>query len=253
MIELNEVYQGESPFCLKDIGTSSIDLVVTDPAYDSLKRWEGIGTTARMGLGAKGGPADDDTKNFDTIPDENLPDLIYEIHRVLKPNTHAYIMCDWITLRQLYYYAVTKGVFAPTAYSGRLFESCKPLIWDKVSIGTGYTYRQTYEFILMLWKGPKKRQLNDLSVPDILRFKKVSGKEKICPTQKPIGLFELLVKQSSDEGDIVLDPFMGSGTTGVASVRLGRRFIGFEIDDDMVNLAKHRINNENKKMSQTLW
>jgi site-specific DNA-methyltransferase (adenine-specific) len=68
-----------------------------------------------------------------------------------------------------------------------------------------------------------------------------NGKSKIHPTQKPLELFEYLIKVSSNEGDLVLDPCVGSGTTAVAAKRLHRKFIGFEINEEYYKIANERI------------
>ena len=76
-----------------------------------------------------------------------------------------------------------------------------------------------------------------LGAPSYQEDKKTWGH----PTIKPIGLIEKLVRNSSKVGDVILDPFMGSGTTGVACKALGRDFIGIELDDEYFNIAKKRI------------
>lgn len=229
----------------------SIDLVLTDPAYESMMKWAGIGTTARMGMGKKGSGSDDlENKWFDVFPNEDLPDLVQEIYRVLKPKRHAYIMCDFETLKLLHCFAIEEGVFPSQKVSGVEIESCKPLIWDKMMNGSGYTYRARYEFVFMLWKG-KKRKLNNLSIPDILQYKKPWGKERLFPTQKPIELFELLIEQSTQKGEVVLDMFLGSGTTGRAAKRTGRNFIGIEKNPETYQLAKGLI--EREKENDTVY
>jgi site-specific DNA-methyltransferase (adenine-specific) len=67
------------------------------------------------------------------------------------------------------------------------------------------------------------------------------GRSKRHPTEKPLKLFEYLIESSTNEGDIILDPCIGSGTTAEAAVRLNRKFIGFEIDDNYFNVATERI------------
>lgn len=74
---------------------------------------------------------------------------------------------------------------------------------------------------------------------NILRFK--SDKKKIHPTQKPVALLEYLIKTYTNENDVVLDNCMGSGSTGVACVKTGRKFIGIELDDGYYSLSKRRI------------
>lgn len=121
--------------CLTEMAkmpSESIDLVVTDPAYESMMRWQGVGTTARMGMGRKGSGSDDlENKWFDVFPNSDFPDLVQEIHRLLKPERIAYIMCDWETLKLLHTYAIEEGVFSPVGYGG-IFEPCKPLVveWE---------------------------------------------------------------------------------------------------------------------------
>jgi site-specific DNA-methyltransferase (adenine-specific) len=75
-------------------------------------------------------------------------------------------------------------------------------------------------------------------------FKTAESEGKHHPTQKPIELFEWLIKTYTNKGDTVLDPCMGSGTTAVAAIRIGRKFIGFEKDPRYFQLARDRIDKE---------
>lgn len=168
------------------IPDESVDLIITDPPYESLRKWDGIGTTARMGLGRKDSKSYDPDKFFPTIPNEDLPELIYQLYRVLKNNCHCYIFCDYETLKLLCTYTT-----APYFTQEGLFSNEKPLVWDKVNMGMGYHYRCQYEFILMLDKG-KNRRLNGLGVGDVLSFSRVA--KGLVPTQKPLALCELLIK-----------------------------------------------------------
>ena len=77
--------------------------------------------------------------------------------------------------------------------------------------------------------------------PQCLEINNINGKNKLHPTQKPVELLSILIKNSSKVGDIVLDPFMGSGSTGVACKELNRDFIGIELDEKYFNIAKERI------------
>lgn len=242
-----QLYLGDCLEVMKTLPDNSVDLVLTDPPYESMRRWEGIGTTARMGMGKKGTSADDPDKFFRTISNEDLGVVLAEIYRVLKDNRHAYVMCDNLTLPYFYYYTGFRFPCEPCIYndSGGVvrFKNMKPLVWDKVSMGMGYHYRCRYEFVVMLDKG-KNRRLNDLGKPDVLAFKRVEGKAKLVPTQKPLRLFRLLVSQSTEPGETVVDPFLGSGTTGVACVLEGRNFIGIEIEPNTLRsprsgLRKH--------------
>jgi site-specific DNA-methyltransferase (adenine-specific) len=199
---------------LKVMRPESVDLIVTDPAYESLEKHRAVGTTTRL-TGAW----------FDIFPNSRFPELFAEFYRVLKPDTHCYVMCD----------QETAFVIKPMGEAAG-FKFWKPLVWKKMAIGMGYHFRAEYEFVLFFEKG--SRQLNDLGISDVLEFKRVRGG---YPTQKPDELCEVLVTQSSQPGDLVVDPFMGSGSTGVAALRNGRRFAGSDISDAAVKLASSRM------------
>lgn len=242
MIEVNKLYNCEWQDLILNIPDNSVDLVLTDPPYQSLRKWEELKMNNRMGLGQKGTRTHNPDKFFDTIYNSELPNLLKQIYRVLKPERHAYIMCDFETLFLLHRSIVDERIFPPVGYGGKML-ACKPLIWDKIRPGMGYTYRATYEIILMLWKG-KKRQLNDYGIQDILRFKRIPPTKSIVPTQKPVELFEVLVKQSTKENELVLDSFMGSGTTAIASIKNNRCWIGSEKSESNFKKAIKRIKDE---------
>ena len=96
----------------------------------------------------------------------------------------------------------------------------------------------------LMKKQPKRYDPNFVQPSDVLEFNVVPNRNgKLHPTQKPIELLEWLVKTYSNEGDLILDNCMGSGTTGVACKNLNRNFIGIELNTDYFNIAKERINN----------
>ena len=74
-------------------------------------------------------------------------------------------------------------------------------------------------------------------------FDKVAGKEQLHQNQKPVDLLQYLVEKLSDSNNAILDPFMGSGSTGVACVNTGRNFIGMELEEKYFDIAKERIEN----------
>ena len=215
---------------------NSVDCIVTDPPYESLNKWREIGTTARLG-GHRDPDKRDEAKWFQTISNDDLPDLLQYCMLLLKPNTHCYVMCDFDTMPYMLQYGVVEGVF----------QHCAQLIWDKCAPGMGYHYRRQYESIMMFDKG-KNRRLNDLSVSDVLRFPMVNGKSKLYPTQKPVELFQQLIRQSTAPGEVVFDPFLGSGTCAVAALREGRRCVGIDIDKEACAIAEKRIREEEAKL-----
>jgi site-specific DNA-methyltransferase (adenine-specific) len=116
------------------------------------------------------------------------------------------------------------------------FRFWKPLVWDKCTIGMGYHYRARYEFVLFFEKG--KRRLNDLGVADVIAVPRIRGG---YPAEKPPEVAEVLIAQSTQPGELVADPFMGSGSVGVAALRLGRRFLGNDLNPEAVAITERRL------------
>lgn len=111
-------------------------------------------------------------------------------------------------------------------------------VWFKRPWGIGYNFRPAHEHIL-LFSRSKSIKAQHYSLSSVLQSNKVNP--KIHPTQKPVGLMEQLVLGLTAVGQTVLDPFMGSGSTGVACIQNGRNFYGLDIDPSYVKLAKKRI------------
>ena len=121
--------------------------------------------------------------------------------------------------------------------AGLKFDSL--LVWDKEWIGPGGTVglRPSYELVALVAVGGAS--LSNRGLPDIWRHQWASQRPNGHPAEKPIGLLDRLVKETP--GDVFLDPFMGSGTTGVACAKLGRKFIGIEIEQRYFDIACKRI------------
>ena len=105
-------------------------------------------------------------------------------------------------------------------------------------------FGQQYEIILLLNKG--RKEFNGKRLTDVWHFPRVSGKKQLHQNQKPVELLEQCVKCHSYEDETILDPFMGSGSTGIACINTNRNFIGFELDNDYFNIAKERLNTYGK-------
>lgn len=103
----------------------------------------------------------------------------------------------------------------------------------------GNNYRPNYELILLLCKTNVKTKSNNKS--NILTYRRMSPKKMRHSCEKPVALLEDLITELSDENDIVLDCFMGSGATGEVCVNTNRKFIGIELDDNYFNISKDRI------------
>lgn len=205
---------------LRTLEAGSVDLAITDPPYESLEKHRAIGTTTRL----KNSKASSNAW-FEIFPNKRFPELLVELYRVLKKNAHFYMFCD----------AETMFVAKPIAEAVG-FKFWKPLIWDKVSIGLGYHFRARYEVILFFEKG--KRKLNNLGVADIIEAKRVY---RGYPAEKPVSVSEVLVEQSTTPGELVIDPFCGSGSAGVAAIRNGRTFMGNDICAEAIDVSKGRM------------
>jgi site-specific DNA-methyltransferase (adenine-specific) len=215
-----QLYQQDAVEWLSSLTDNSIDLLITDPPYESLEKHRKIGTTTRLKNSKSSS-----NQWFDIFPNQRFQTLLEQAYRVLKPNSHFYLFCDQETMFYIKPIAEQVG-----------FKFWKPIVWDKVAIGMGYHYRARYEFILFFEKG--KRKLANLSIPDVLEFKRVY---RGYPTEKPVPLIKILIEQSSVIGDIVVDPFFGSGSTLVAAQQLQRQAWGNDISDAAHQHLRNRV------------
>ena len=101
------------------------------------------------------------------------------------------------------------------------------------------TFGYSYEFIIFASKGQPK--IRGKRISDVWKFSRVKPKEQTHQNQKPIDLLKQAIEKSSDEGSVVFDGFMGSGSTGVACVNTNRNFIGIELDNGYFESARKRI------------
>ncbi len=205
---------------LQEMPDASVDLVITDPPYESLEKHRAVGTTTRLSH-SKSSSND----WFTVFPNQRFEELFREVFRVLRKDAHFYLFCD----------QETAFVAKPVGEAAG-FKFWKPLVWDKERIGMGYHYRSRYELVLFFEKG--KRRLADLGIADVFREPRI---HKGYPTEKPVALSRILVSQSSAPGDIVVDPFMGTGSAGSAALSLGRSFWGSDISEKAMGIAKERL------------
>jgi site-specific DNA-methyltransferase (adenine-specific) len=205
---------------LRDLPPASIDCLITDPPYESLEKHRAVGTTTRL----KHSKASSNDW-FEIFPNARFPELFEEVYRVLRKHSHFYMFCDQETM----------FVAKPLAEQAG-FKFWKPLIWDKKKIGMGYHYRARYECILFFEKG--KRRLNNLGVPDIIEAPRIY---RGYPTEKPSEVSQILIEQSTEPGDVVADPFMGSGSVGIAALGAHRDFVGSDIGLEALKVTNERL------------
>jgi len=220
------LFQDDSINFLKNLPSNSVDVIITDPAYSGMNQRLKLGRGKIIGEYKKAG--ENGAKWFEEFHDteENYKAFLQECYRVLKNNRHIYIMFDSYSLLSL----------APIVRD--VFEVKNVLCWDKVNIGLGHYFRRRHEFILFASKG--KRKLTSKSIPDVWKIKRVVRMQ--YPTQKPTEVFELMLKGSSEKDFVVCDPFIGSGSSAIAAIKSGCKFLGCDISQKAVSFSKERIN-----------
>ena len=228
-----KLYNDDCMNVLKTIEDSSVDLVVTDPPYK---------TTSRGCAGNSGGMLQKEQNKKGMVFKHNniaISDYLPELYRVLKDKSHCYIMCNHKNL-----YPFLKEINSFKGDDGGRFNFIKSLIWVKDNKIMGQYYMSQFEYVLFLRKNGAKK-INNCGTSDVIHIanKKLKGAEgkNLHDTEKPIELMRILVENSSKENDIVLDPFMGIGSTGVACKNTNRKFIGIELDEEYFNIASKRI------------
>lgn len=196
-------------------------LVVTDPPYR-------LTSGGKNGGGMNGGWMSDYNNNGAVVAcDIDWPEIMGLCFSLCADDADAYVMANDKNL-------------VPAGYSAGVAGFCihNILVWDKVNATANRWYMKNCEYVLFLWKG-RASKINNASSKQLIRLPQID--ESNHPTEKPVELMAHYIENSSRPGDLVTDPFMGSGTTGVAATKLGRRFIGVEIDVGHFETACERI------------
>ena len=223
-----KLINGDAIEFMKRMNDESVDMIVTDPPYKVTPKGcaGNSGGMMRSKLTMKGKIF----KHNDIKPIEYIP----EFYRLLKDGSHCYIMTNHVNLQEILNVATDCG-----------FKFIKSLIWNKGNKIMGQYYMSQFEYILFFRKG-KGKKINKCGTADILNIpnKKTKGEDgkNIHDTEKPVELMKVLIENSSQENEVVLDPFVGVGSTALACKELNRNFIGFELDENYYNIAHNRIN-----------
>jgi site-specific DNA-methyltransferase (adenine-specific) len=215
-----QIYLGDCLEIMPTLEAQSIDAIITDPPYGANYR-----TNRRKNKNHRFCSVIENDNSV-TIVTKTLPDM----WRVMKDNTALYCFCG-----QDYVSDVIPEI-------KKLFKVKNSIIWVKNSWTAGDLYAQygkMYEIIVYANKG--RRLINGKRDPDVWYFDRVVGKRQLHQNQKPLELMMKIIEKSTNEGDTILDPFMGSGSTGVAALNTGRKFIGIEKDEGYFNIAKERL------------
>lgn len=222
-----QVYNTDAIEWLKTLDNDSVDLIVSDPPYRVTQHGHsGLGGIFKTKVG-------EDKKLNGKLFEHNevdVNDYAGELYRVLKPDSHCYIMTNDRNLQNF------MNVFTNIG-----FNFCKLLIWDKQNKITNQYYMNQVEYILFMYKG-RNKQINNCGTSNLISVNNVKNKTHNHPTEKPVELMEILIKNSTNEGDLVLDPFVGVGSTPVACQNLKRNFIGCELDKVYYDTTMERLN-----------
>jgi site-specific DNA-methyltransferase (adenine-specific) len=204
---------GDCLSLLRDLPGGSVDAIITDPPY---------------GIKYKSGWSDASGHKF---ADESVPvHIIPELRRVSRFRTAVYWFCDDRTMAPVREALQASGFGLNTM-----------LVWDKgaTSFGNLADYAKRTEYILFATLGPVR--LRGSRDPNLIQIPRINPARLQHPTEKPVALMSYLAMKSTDYDETVLDPFAGSGSTGVACVQTGRNFIGMELDPGYCDIARRRI------------
>ena len=206
---------------MKEIPDGCVDLCVSDIPYKLTGGGKGDGVNSKRPKGILS-----DNSQLMKVP--KFEDWLPDLYRVMKNGSHIYLMCNFKNLNDLMNKTLDVG-----------FKHINLLIWEKNNCTPSQFYMKNCEYTLLLRKGSSK-YINDIGGSKTVHaFENIIG-NKVHPTEKPVDLMMFYVKNSSAEGEIVLDMFMGSGATGVACLNTNRKFIGVEMDEKYFELQNFK-------------
>lgn len=216
-MELNTIHNEDCLETMKRMADKSVDLVLTDPPY-------GIDYQSNMRVMSK---------KFDKLVNDNNDSrfLAYaEFYRLLKDNCVAIVFCSF------------KNYADDYNELKKYFNIKNCIIWSKGGGGIGdlsHSLLTDYEMAIVAHKGMAK--IRGKRYGSVWNSSKVDPNKMFHPTEKPVDLISKMVESFSDEGNIVLDPYLGGGSTALACRMLKRNYIGIEISSEYCKIAQDRI------------
>jgi len=237
MFDNFELYNDNSYDVIKKIPDNSVDLILTDPPYNLSPYSTGnIKMKWRQDL-------NNDLAEWDKV-EFNPKDLAEDFIRVLKPTGNIFAFCSYNLLGKWH------EVFDP------LFDTFQYMVWHKTNPAPKIFkagFLNSCELIICCWNkkhtwnfGKQSEMHNFIESPICMGNERI--KDPKHPTQKPIKVLKHIIRLASNENDVVIDPFMGVGSTGVAALELNRKFIGIEINDDYFKASEKRMFNIQKPL-----
>jgi DNA modification methylase len=217
------LYLGDAREILPSITLA--DVIVTDPPY--LVSKGGFASNLQLEGGFGGWMKDYGNQGDIVTCDIGFGDWLPLAHAALRDNAQAYFMTNGRNIKAMQAAAEAAGFRLHTV-----------LVWDKRTALPNKYYQNVTEFALFMFKG-KAFTISDPASKNLVSI--FQRDESDHPTEKPVSLMEFWIGNSSHVGETVLDPFMGSGSTGVAAAKLGRRFIGIELEPKYFDVSCRRI------------
>ena len=232
------LYLGDMREIMPQIPDGTVEMIWTDPPYGHANHDGDLNAQLNKHRGIKNKPITNDEADSMRVV---LDAMLTEAARVLRADCCCCCCCcggggprptfAWVADRM-----DRDGL--------SFFHS---VIWDKINPGLGWRYRRQHEMVMvaqrsggkLLWDKDKRAVANIYSL--------MPPRERHHPNEKPLEMVRHFLQLHTASGDTVLDPFMGSGTTGVAAVKMGRKFIGIEIDPSHFDVAVRRVTEATKQ------
>jgi site-specific DNA-methyltransferase (adenine-specific) len=222
------LYHGDALSVLQQHERETCHGVVTDPPFSSGARTD-AGKSVR-GAMLRGAKWDEEWFSHDNMATHGFLFLMRllcsELHRISAVGSSAHLFIDWRMYPNLYGAVESCGWVVKNV-----------VVWDKGHFGMGANYRNQHEFVLYAEKGDG--EFSKHNIGNVIRCSRPDGDNH--PTEKPIGLLETMIGASTTAGQIVIDPFAGSGSTLVAAKGIGRKAIGIEIEERYCEIAAQRL------------
>ena len=229
-LPVNEIICGDCLKVMKDWPGGSVDAVIADWPYST-----GAGREADKGYRKSMTP---EIKDRDWFDGDSLTtnsfiwfarSVAWEACRVSMDGSHSLWFIDWRMFPMAMAAIETAGWKVNTM-----------VVWDKERFALGWCFRSQHELIIHSSRGTGKKP-DRLDVGNVLHYQRVAIAQRHHPTEKPLDLMLKLISTITREGEIVVDPTCGSGTTCVAAKMLGRKYIGIDISEEYCEIARERL------------
>jgi len=222
-MEINKIYNEDFRDKSQELNSNMFDCIIIDPPFSGNSNKTNSGTR----LNQNNGNHIDYDDMSERVFLKFMQPILKELYRVLKVGGHFYCFTDWKQLRNMMDLIELSS-----------FKIINLITWDKKHMGMGKGFRQQSEFIIVASKGINK-PFNLKNVGNVISVSRVHNKTH--PYEKPEELIEKLVLNSTNEGDLILDSFCGTGVVPVVAKKHNRNFIAFELNSEFVKVAEKRL------------